>query len=385
MRTMDSINSGLVHGVRVSDLRAYLSSQGWTQEPFKRPEEFKFVASPDSPVRDAVLLIPASEQFADFHERIALIVRSLSQFEERPAESIFRDILTPTCDKLNVRLQTAEMRSGTLSLGFAAEFFDAVRNLLTFAACAHHKSQAYFPRAFKEATHFASQCRLAGTAPGSFRVTLEAPLPPPANPEQQKSFAYPKERRILLGLMSGLVDARTAHDRGDIGALTTQGPNRLNANICEALLRMKPEADDATVDIQAVWSPTWPLKNQQRETAVSFDSRSYETIAALGQAFRTGPILDRQAWRGQVVKLAAEDLQFLGGAAPAITIRVENYTSPIRVEVKLSRDEYRQAVQAHIDGKSVEVTGILEKSGKKAVLIEPSNFRVLETTIQVGH
>ncbi len=269
------------------------------------------------------------------------------------------------------------MRSGTLLLGFAAEFFEAVKNLLTFAACAEKEPRDFFPKAFKEAVQFASQCRLSGTAPGSFRVTLEAPLPPPASPEQQQSFAYPRERRILLGLMRGLVETRQAHDRGDIATLTEPGSHRLNANICDALLRMKPQADDATVDLQAVWSPAWPLPDQQRETAVSFDRRSYETIAAIGRAFRAGPTRTRQSWRGKVVKLAAEEPPQSGAGSPTVTVRLENSASPMRVEVKLNPADYRIAVQAHLDGHSIEITGVLEKSGKKAILIEPSNFRVL--------
>ncbi len=363
--------------VRVSDLRAYLTARGWSQAAFKRSQDLKFVAPADSSDSDFSLLMPSSETQSDYQDRVTTVVRALSQFEDRDAADVLRDILTPTCDKINVRLQTAEMRSGTLLLGFAAEFFDAVKNLLTFAACAERDSRTYFPKPFKEAAHFASQCRLAGTAPGSFRVTLEAPLPPPATPEQRQFFVYPPERKILLRLMRGLVEARSAHDRGDIGSLLKPGSNRLNANICDALLRMKPEADDATVDIQAVWSPSWPLSDKQKETVVTFDSRSYETIAAIGRAFREGPVMERQLWRGKIVKLAAENLLLSGGGAPTVTIRLENYPSPIRVDVKLSPEEYRKAVQAHVDGVSVEFIGVLEKSGKKAMLSDPSGFRIL--------
>jgi hypothetical protein len=49
----------------------------------------------------------------------------------------------------------------------------------------------------------------------------------------------------------------------------------------------------------------------------------------------------------------------------------------MKIEVRLSAEEYRRAVQAHLEGRSVRVTGVLEKSGKKASLLEPSDFAVL--------
>ena len=369
---------GLTHGVRVSDLRTYLTSRGWHSAPFARQEELKFLAPQDSGMSEMQLLLPASEKLKDYVERVEQAIRSLSTLEERSAEEVVRDVLSPTCDKLHVRLRTAEVRTGTLLLGFATQFFEAVKNLLTFAACAELDPRPYFPRAFKEAVTFASKCRLAGTAPGSFRVTVEAPLPPPASRIQQQLFNFPKERRILLKLMNGLTEARAAHDRGEVESFMNTEGNRINANICDALLHMKPDADDAIVDIQAVWSPTWPLQNQSTGTTVSFDSRSFETISAIGQAFRSGNESLRQSWQGKVFKLIAEDPLQSIGSAPLIALRIENYHRPLRIELRLAADEYRRAVQAHLDGKSVRVTGILEKSGKKATLLEPSDFQVVD-------
>lgn len=378
---MTITNSGaqtMPQSVRVSDLRAYLNSLGWKPVPFARREELKFVAPQGSPIADATLLLPATEQLKDYVERVELVVRSLSQLEERPFDQILRDILTPTCDKVYVRLQTAEVRTGTLMLGFATQFFEAVKNLFTFAACAEHDPRPYFPRAFKEAVIFASRCRLAGTAPGSFRVIVESPLPPPASQVQQQLHAFPKERRILMSLMQGLTEARAAHDQGNVESFITMGKNRINANICDALLQMKPDADDAIVDIQAVWSQTWPLETQSKVTTVSFDGRSFETITAIGQAYRSGDESKRQRWQGKVFKLIADDPLQPDGNAALIALRIENFHRPLRIEVRLNIEDYRRAVQAHLDGKSVRVTGALEKSGKKATLLQPSDFDVVD-------
>ena len=369
---------GLSHGVRVADLRTYLTSRGWHSAPFARQEELKFLAPQNSGMDEMQLLLPASEKLKDYFERVEQAIRSLSTLEQRSAEEVVRDVLSPTCDKLHVRLQTAEVRTGTLLLGFAAQFFEAVKNLLTFAACAESDPRPYYPRAFKEAVNFASRCRLAGTAPGSFRVTLESPLPPPASQSQQQLFNFPKERRILLKLMKGLTAARAAHDRGEVESFVSTEGNRINANICDALLHLKPDVDDAVVDIQAVWSPTWPLQNQSKGTTVSFDGRSFETISAIGQALRSGNESLRQSWQGKVFKLIAEDPLQTEGSAPLIALRIENYHRPLRIQVRLTAEEYRRAIQAHLDGKSVRVTGILEKSGKKATLLEPSDFEVVE-------
>ena len=210
----------------------------------------------------------------------------------------------------------------------------------------------------------------------NFRVTVESPLPPPASQVQQQ-VSVPKERRILLGLMEALARVRMAHDEGHAEALVADREHRINANICEALLDMKPDADDAVLDLEVNWSATWPLPGRAPRW-VSFESRSFETIAAVARALRTGEESQRRPWQGKVVTCAAEDPLQADGAARVIKIRVENHGTPLRIEVRLAPEDYRRAVQAHLQGKSVQVVGILEKSGKKAVLIEPSQFHVVE-------
>ena len=86
----------------------------------------------------------------------------------------------------------------------------------------------------------------------------------------------------------------------------------------------------------------------------------------------------RQSWQGKIVKLVAEDPRQTSGSATSIALRIENYHRPLRIEVHLTAEKYRQAVKAHLDGKSVRVTGVLEKSGKKATLLDPSDFEVIE-------
>ncbi len=364
--------------ITVSDLRTYLVARGWISEPFRRQEELKFVIPKDHPLGEAVLLIPSREDLRDYESRISLAVRSLSVLEDRPVEYVVRDIITPTCDKLDVRLQTAEVRTGTLLLGFATQFFDGVKNLLTFAACAEHDPRPYFPRAFKDAVDFANRCRLAGTSPGSFRVTLEAQLPPPASQMQQELSAFPKERRILLGLMQGLAELRQAHDAAKTDSVVSDQKFRINANICDAILAMRPDTDDAVVDILATWSPAWPTENRMPSVGVSFNPRSFETVRAVSQAFRTGEESKRRAWQGKVVSCIAEDPLGAQASSTMIKIRVENYSSPLKIEIRLTTDDYRRAVRAHLDGKSVRVTGVLDKGVKKATLLNPSDFSVLD-------
>lgn len=98
MTINDSSLSKLRRSVRVSDLRAYLNSQGWTHQPFKRLQELKFVAPQSYAVPNATLMVPASEGLSDYLERVDLVVRSLSQIEDRPQDVVLRDILSGPTD-----------------------------------------------------------------------------------------------------------------------------------------------------------------------------------------------------------------------------------------------------------------------------------------------
>ena len=364
----------LAASIRVADLRGYLVAKGWEIKPFKRPQVVRFEGPPDDDGHPIVLLMPASEQLSDYSRRVQELVASLAVIEQRPSAEIVRNIITPTCDILHFRLAGAATVTGTLEFSFVGQFFASLRNLLVFAACGEFRPQPFFPRALKQAVHFAEKCRLRPAPAGSFRVDVETPIVPPANAAQVQLKAYPIERLIMVSLMEGL--GQLQHSVGSGKTDSVFQHKRLNANICEALLGMRPEVKDAKLEVGVSWSPTWPIDVQILPSDVAFEGRDFEQIDAIGRALRAGDEPQRRQLQGRVIRLAADD-PVRGGAGPLLAVLdVETANAPAHVEIALTPEQYRQAAQAHLEGLKIIVRGILERSGRKWQLFDIADFQV---------
>jgi hypothetical protein len=239
-------------------------------------------------------------------------------------------------------------------------------------------SRRYIPKPFREAVAFADECRLARMFAGSFQVSIESPLPPPASEKQRQIRAYPKQRRIVQGLMDALIGMRRAHDSGQVESFMEASEVHLNANICDALLGMRPASGDAELELRAVWNHAWPAPERPDDSSVRFDDRALETVAAIGDALRTDQDAGPVDLYGKVVGLSTGSPLEAGNGANSVTIRTENLSRPMNVEIKVTKAEYQQAIVAHQKGKTISAQGFLERRGRKAILRAASRLRVID-------
>lgn len=371
-------SDALIRAVRVADLRSYLLSKGWQPKPFKRSQVLYFEGPPDDEGKPLVQLVPATEQLRDYGERVENILAALSTIEERPADEILRNIVSPTCDIFHVRLDSPATRIGTLELGFVEKFFANVRNLLVFAACGELRPQRYFQRALKDAARFADRCQLRPASAGSFRVDVESPLAPPAMPAQVQLKAYPSERLILLSLMEGLDFLRQSIESGNTEVLFQPSARHLNANMCEALLGMKPASSGVKLELGVSWSTTWPLEARFSQKVV-FEDRGFEWIDAIARILRSGNEPQQKKLRGRVVRLSAENPLSAQTGALVIVMNVESPNAPSHVEIILTSEQYRQACYAHLEGRPLVVYGTLAKMGRRWLLMDVTDFQAAQT------
>ncbi len=371
-------NGSLSKAVKVTDLRAYLLGRGWRIRPYSNTQMIYFEGPSDDEGRPIVQLVPASEQLSDYSYRIQELISTLSIIEERPEDEVYRSIVTPTCDVLRLRLESDETRAGTLDFGFAGQFFANVRNLLVFAACSEFRPQPFYHRALRQAVAFADKCRLRPAPVGSFVVDVESPILPPVKRSQTEQHAYPTERLILLALMQSLVKLQTAIEYGDTESIFESSGRRVNANICEAILGMKPAAIDAKLEASVSWSPVWPVENAVAPQRAAFEGRTFEQVDAIGLSLRTGDEPQCRQLIGRVVRLSGEDP--LGGELGSlhVTLRPQGQNVPANVDLVLTAEQYREACDAHRDGKKLQVAGFLGRvERRKWMLFNISAFAVI--------
>jgi hypothetical protein len=380
LSTLNTIDP-LYRAVTVGDLRSYLLRTGWQIKPFPKAGVIYFEGPRADDGTPLVQIVPASGHYRDFPLHVEEIVSALSRIEQRPGSEVLRDILTPTCDLIRFCLESAETRTGTMELGFAGQFLASLRRLLIFAACGELQRRPFFPRPLKPAVQFADRCRIRSAAAGSFLVDVETPLVPPANPMQVQSHAYPLERLVLLSLMDALGLLQRALDSGQTQAIFSQPASRLNANLCEAILGMRPDSPVARLEVRVSWSLEWPVPENAPPTTVAFEGKAFEQIDAIGRALRTDGQPQRCRLRGRIIRLAASDPVCGDSGSLVATMQVETGNAPSRVDVSLLPEQYRLACDAHRDGRAVTATGILERDGRKWILFDLSDFDVVHEAV----
>jgi hypothetical protein len=81
-----------VQRVRVADLQAYLLGRGWALRPNPNPNLLRF-EEPQETNDPLFQMVPSSERFADYRQRVAELIATLSEIEDRHPVTILDDIL----------------------------------------------------------------------------------------------------------------------------------------------------------------------------------------------------------------------------------------------------------------------------------------------------
>jgi len=82
-----------IEAVRLADLRAYFAGRGWKLVSHRNPNLLRFEAPVTGGGPSFFQMVPASEEFADFRQRLAELVTTLSEIEGRHPVSVLNDIL----------------------------------------------------------------------------------------------------------------------------------------------------------------------------------------------------------------------------------------------------------------------------------------------------
>jgi hypothetical protein len=82
-----------IEAVGVANLRAYLAGRGWKLVPNPNSHLLRFEAPAEGGGPSLFQMVPVSEEFADFRQRVAELVTTLSEIEDRHPVALLDDIL----------------------------------------------------------------------------------------------------------------------------------------------------------------------------------------------------------------------------------------------------------------------------------------------------
>jgi len=83
-----------IQDVRVANVRAYFRRRGWRLEQNPNPNLLRFEQPAQGKEPPLFQMVPSSEEFADFRQRMAELITTLSELEDRHPVAILEEILS---------------------------------------------------------------------------------------------------------------------------------------------------------------------------------------------------------------------------------------------------------------------------------------------------
>ncbi len=354
---------------------AYLRARGWSAVEsdhsfavFERLEGEETVG----------LEVPLRTSAGDYERRLAELIHNLELIERRSQLDIYRDLIHANQDV--VRLSVDVPDPGRMGLEEASTLFSATRDLVLAAACSTHTRRAYFPnRKPLRAMEYIRKVRLAAPEAGSFVVVLESPVAPALStaPPLPDPIAEPFERAVVVMLATA-----GARVRQSIGETTATGSldkfadgvqAGVNANYCDALVRLLEEDEGRNVVLSFSWAASRPVQGAA-PSRLAFSRTDAEILRAAARYLKERAPITGFELSGAVTRLQS--------AAPTaggeVTIAGLVDGGIRQVSVSLTGDDYQRALHAHHQELEVSVEGELVRDGRSYRLDNPRMFAIME-------
>jgi hypothetical protein len=183
-------------------------------------------------------------------------------------------------------------------------------------------------------------------------------------------------QRLTRGLKA--VSAAVLSD--STAPITNSIETGFSANVCEQLASLVEEATPTDITFDFSFSPEWKGDESTPVPTEHFivARQHIEVVRAAAKELRARD----QSWQetvvGRVTRLATDadpsDLTDLMGEREIAILWSSESFGDISVRASLSPPDYLLAVDAHAAGRPVEVSGTLERRGRRWVLLNPTDF-----------
>jgi hypothetical protein len=325
------------------------------------------------------IIVPLDEQLDDYAEMVAGAVVRLAEWERRPIREILDHLLLPPADLLHFQDSGPHAADGTLPLLQAVELVAGVRKALLAQAHSVLQPRPFHPRLSRhEAEQFVGACRFGQTRRGSFTVVVACPLE--AVPTEASLFEQqpPFTRQVTASFMRALARLADAAEQDHADALLSADTFPvLSANLCEALIQMRPLGDRPALTVSAVWSrAALPPAEEQVPTRVSLHEEVFALAEYLAPRLRSTPQPRRDRFVGFVDVLRGQPGP---DNRPAGEVMVTLFQDDelIKAWLDLPADVYETANQAHMTNSPVGFEGVLNRSPRVGRVVQVSNFRLI--------
>lgn len=353
----------------------YLKDTGWTQYASKRTCVKIFQLLKEDEFYQVT--IPAEKDLIDYQQAMYSAIQTVAEVEGKSIEQLMLYLLNPSTDILKIRLDKKNIETGSIHFDDAINLYENAKKLLAATALdILHPKKYHQGRIDDAVSKFLSSCRYGQTEIGSYVVSIVCPfaeLDDHVGFKQLSIFSEEDEceksltREVTSRVMSNIAIAKKHIDEGELSKLVeADNQNIISANFYEALVGLNLDAEDTNVEFLAEWSPV--VKNKRDvPSRVLLTHDYYQPIQSAIDKLKED-ISQSTKIIGRIKKLeSTPDAQTRTTGKITVVYLNEN-DKPRTVSVKLEKNDYDKAIEAHEKGAHIEIIGELTTTGTTSTM-----------------
>lgn len=368
----------MLRQVSPNDARAYARSKGWEKVPNTKGKYalFRWPAT-----KLDQIIVPADNLLDDYADRIQDVIFKLSEMENRTPVQVLSDVLNHDADTVRCRVVDPQTKQGSIPLGDAASMLDGIRRSLLSAAHSVLRPSSYHPRlSRREALQLVQACRFQQTERGSFIIAVSCPLRAVDSPQLTllggtESFTRATTQYLQQSLQR-LSEAIQDDDAAKLENQDADGQVFVSANLCDALLRLKPDSEDFVLELSVAWAAS-SKPEAHRSELIRFTADDMQVVEDIYLRLVQEPQSHAGSFLGIVEELRGNrfsDDQREGEVVIALYLPDEI----VRVRAELSPDWYATANTSHMQDRFIATKGIFRRGSKNSRLTEITFFKLLD-------
>lgn len=357
------------------DVMGYAKARGWQQ--FRTTGKL-MIFNRSEPSSLDQLLVPVDASRPDFADRMREAVERLVEFEKLPAASVVVNLMNYSADVLRFRMASQRAERGTLPLIQAIDLLAGARHSLLAAAHSVLLPRKHHPKLSRnEAVQLLEACQMGQTEQGSFVVAISCPMR--AVDEEQAGLFVPHRpfaRQTTSLLTRALAQLDQAIEENRINSVVDEENPIVSANLCEALLKMRPAQDGGILEFIPSWAPSEPidLDPDVLGRSIIFSCDEFDAIEDVYRQLRPTEESLAKLWIAFVDELKGTG-DDTGSREGEVVFTIFDDDQLIRAKATLSKDQYQIAYEAHNPIRPLVVHGHLNRGPRVSRLTQISELR----------
>jgi hypothetical protein len=359
------------------DVQGYVRSSGWWM--FKPSGRLMVYNRPEAESLDQVL-VPVDSARPDFSERMREVIEKLASFEARPPAALVTDMLNYDADVLRYRVASRRAERGTLPLAQAIELLAGAKQTLLAAAHSALVRLKHHPKLSRtEAVQLLEACQLNQTEQQSFVVAISCPMRALDVDEAGLLPGHAPFARRATGLLSrALAKLNRAIEEDRVNSVVDEQDPIVSANLCGALLKMRPAQDDGILEFIPSWAPSTPLDATEQAVpqSVTFSSDEFEAVEDVYRQLRPSEGPESKPWIAYVDELRGTEAAD-GTREGEVVFTLFDDNELVRARASLTKEQYQIAYEAHNPTRPLVVNGQLHRGPRVSRLSQVTKVESL--------